>query len=266
MKFSSTILHSLLGFSAVNGLVIPETVTSLSLRDTPSEDFHASPLPSNPLERRKGGGGSSGGGGGRSSGSSSGSSSSGSSSGGRTSSGASSGGAARTPAYGGGQYYSGGATSPYRSGSRSPLGLTPFLLPIAVLSIFPGLWLYGAYAYPYSHPYSFHNQSAPNNGTNTTLPVQCLCQQYSDCGCDDNTNSTYMDDVLGNGSAADMDPTLVQVAPVNGSQTILINGTLPNDTSAAVASAAAGTSIPQGLLEHSGWWVMGAIVGYTVWF
>ncbi|TKA76020.1 hypothetical protein B0A49_11836, partial [Cryomyces minteri] len=102
MKFSSTILYSLLGLSAVNGLVVPEAVTSLSLRDALPEDFHASHLSSNPLEKRKGGGGSSGGGG-RSSGSSSGSSSGASSAGGRTSSGASSGGAARTPAYGGGR-------------------------------------------------------------------------------------------------------------------------------------------------------------------
>ena len=58
-----------------------------------------------------------------------------------------------TPNYGGGRYYGGGATTPYQSGSRSPLGIAavPLAFGVGALAFYPGIWLYGAYAYPYSH-------------------------------------------------------------------------------------------------------------------
>jgi hypothetical protein len=56
-----------------------------------------------------------------------------------------------TPNYGGGRYYGGGATSPYRSGARSPLGIVGIPLAVGALAFYPGIWLYGAYAYPYGH-------------------------------------------------------------------------------------------------------------------
>jgi len=58
-----------------------------------------------------------------------------------------------TPNYGGGRYYGGGATTPYTAGSRSPLGLVaiPLAFGAGALAFYPGLWLYGAYAYPYNH-------------------------------------------------------------------------------------------------------------------
>ncbi|KAK4697545.1 hypothetical protein P7C71_g540, partial [Lecanoromycetidae sp. Uapishka_2] len=164
------------------------------------------------LEKRRGGGGSSGGGGGRG-GSSSGSSSSGSSSSssgssssagksgsttgasGNTGTASSSSSASR--GYGGGAYYGGGSASAYRSGTRSPGGIAPYLLAGAALGFFPGLWLYGAYTYPYSHPYTFRNDTSNQN---ETLPIKCLCAEYSACGCDDNNNSTFLNALIGNGS------------------------------------------------------------------
>lgn len=176
------------------------------------------------------------------------------------------------PSYGGGRYYGGGSTSAYSAGSRSPRGVAPYFLGGAALGIFPGLWLYGAYAYPYSHPYNYRNQTAANstnpNGTTESLPVQCLCEQYSACGCDDNDNSTFIDSVIGNGSAADMNSSLVQIAPVNGTKTLIINGTLPNDTTnAGVQSdpSSAASGFKQAVLEHSGYWLMVATVASTVW-
>ena len=79
-----------------------------------------------------------------------------SSSSGRGSSSSNTGGATRTgsgvtPNYGGGRYYGGGATSPYRSGARSPLGIVGVPLAFGALAFYPGIWLYGAYAYPYGH-------------------------------------------------------------------------------------------------------------------
>ncbi|ESZ91331.1 hypothetical protein SBOR_8272 [Sclerotinia borealis F-4128] len=201
--------------------------------------------------------------------------------GGVTSSSSSTGGATRAgsgpaPAYGGGRYYGGGATTPYSSGRSSPLGIAPLFLGVGLLSIYPGLWLYGAYSYPYHNPYSFRNHSA-TNGTNTTAavetrqesdttgveqtrPVTCLCAAYSECGCDDNGNSTFIAELIGDGNYAALNKSLVNVADVNGTTTILINGTLPNGTTASGGTdSAARKTIAEGL----GWWVMIAVVFAT---
>jgi len=227
----------------------------------------------------KGGGGSSSSGSSSSGSSSSGSSSSGgkggsssSSSGGRGSSSSSAGGATKqgsgvTPRFGGGRYYGGGATTPYASGVRSPLGLTPVLLGATALALLPGLWLYGAYSYPYTHPYSFRNYTAPTNTSdsnqNETKPVNCLCAQYQECSCDDNGNSTFLDELIGNGSYAALNQSLVTVADVNGTSTILINGTLPNGTTTAGGTDDANAAV-RTMVEASGYWVMIALVGCTV--
>jgi hypothetical protein len=167
--------------------------------------------------------------------------------------------------YGGGAYYGGGAGAPYTAGRRSPAGIFPFLLPVAALSIFPGLWLYDAYAYPYGSPYNFRNETDSNR--NTTIPVTCLCQEYSVCGCDQNENSTYLDTIIGNGSESDMDPTVSRISVVNGTKTLVINGTLPNGTTAPGGSVSAyGSGAIKLAVENSGYWVMVAVVGMTVWY
>ena len=224
------------------------------------------------LEKRRGGGGGSGGKGGGSSGSSSsGSSSSGGKSGSSGSSGSKGSGApssstsSLSPTYGGGRYYYGGASSAYSSGARSPRGITPYLLGGAALGFFPGIWLYGAFAYPYSHPYSFHNATAPANQQNETLPVTCLCQEYSACGCDDSGNSTYIDSLVGNGSAQSLNTSLARIATVNGTKTLVINGTLPNGTDDSSSTSAAVRGVRQTLMEGTGFWLMGAVVGLIVW-
>lgn len=250
----------------------------------------------NELWKRKGGGGGGGKGGGGSSGGSGkgGSSSSGSgSSSGKGSSTSNSGGSTKTgsgvtPNYGGGRYYGGGATTPYTSGVRSPLGIAPVFLGVGLLSIYPGLWLYGAYSYPYVHPYTFHNRTARANSTNTTTtrrdlgfdvitirqtsdegvnetkPVTCLCAAYAECGCDDNGNTTFLDSIIGDGTYANLNQSLVTVADVNGTSTILLNGTLPNGTTSSGGTEDAnGAAIRMGV-EMSGYWVMIALVMATV--
>ncbi|KAF7888707.1 uncharacterized protein EAF02_003248 [Botrytis sinoallii] len=232
------------------------------------------------LFKRKGGGGGGGkGGGGSSSGGSSSSGSSGSSGSSSSSSGSSSGkgGVTSSSSSSGGATKAGSGPAP-AYGARSPLGIAPVFLGLGALSIFPGLWLYGAYSYPYHNPYSFRNHSATRNGTNTTSasietrqdsdttgvnetkPVTCLCAAYSECGCDDSGNSTFLDQIIGDGSYAALNKSLVNVAEVNGTSTILINGTLPNGTTASGGSdSAAGRTIVEGL----GWWVMVATVFAT---
>ena len=144
-------------------------------------------------------------------------------------------------------------------------------MPLALtgLAIFPGLWLWGGYSYPYTHPFTFHNYTAVNstnpNGVNQTLPVDCLCQMYAECGCDDNTDPSFIDDLVGNGSYTALNKSVITVADVNGTSTILLNGTLPNGTTATggTESANAGTRL---VAELSGWWIVGAVVVYTLWF
>ncbi|TAQ90158.1 hypothetical protein B7494_g1543 [Chlorociboria aeruginascens] len=239
----------------------------------------------------KGGSSSSSAGKGGSSSSSAGKGGSSSSSAGKGSPSANTGGSTKTgsgvtPAFGGGRYYGGGATAPYAAGVHSPLGIVPVYLGVAALSVLPGLWLYGAYSYPYNHPYTFYNASATRNSTNTavaeraepalilrdgtganqTKPVTCLCAAYAECGCDDNGNTTFLDSLIGDGNYAALNKSLVTVADVNGTSTILLNGTLPNGTtsSGGTENANVGEGMRQ-LMEQSGYWVMIALVGCTVW-
>lgn len=106
--------------------------------------------------------------------------------------------------------------------------------------------------------------------------MTCLCEQYSACGCDDANNSTFLDGIIGDGNLANLNKSLVNVGNVNGTKTIVLNGTLPNDTvadastttgsaSAATATAASAAN-KRLLLETSGFWLLGAIAGATVWF
>ncbi|RAK75367.1 uncharacterized protein BO72DRAFT_172603 [Aspergillus fijiensis CBS 313.89] len=229
------------------------------------------------LAKRRGGGGgggraggssSGGGSGGRtgSSGGSSSGSSGGSGSGSRTGSSTNVGGSTRSgsgrqPAYGGGKYYAGGATAPYTSGSRSRTGITPYLLPATGLAFF-GFWAYNVYAYPYPHHYYYVNQSSHRN---ESMPVVCLCQQYLECGCDDNSNSTYYESLF-NGSQP-TNTSITRVANVNGTDSIYINGTLPNGTtvadSSASSAAAAGPTSQVSLAI--GYWTIVALVVGQVW-
>lgn len=204
--------------------------------------IHALTIPSyaetSRLFKRKGGGGGGGRGGGSSSGgrtSSSSSSSSSSSRGGSSSSnGGRTGGVGPQPrTYGSGAYYGGGAATPYRAGGRSPGGIVPFVF----LGAGIGFLGAGAYHYPYGYQYypydtnwTYHNNSANEN---QTRPVSCYCNRYEDCACDDNNNQEYKDTIANNA-------TIARVADVNGTDTLLINGTLPNDTAVAQENVAAG--------------------------
>ncbi|KAM0117093.1 hypothetical protein ACP6JC_006326 [Aspergillus fumigatus] len=237
MKIAYTaVLVFLLSSTSVTSYRIPQS--DLVARDVVAVDSFRAP----DLEKRRGGGGGRGGGSGGSGGGRSGSGGSGSSSGNRI----------------GGAYYAGGATSTYRAGTRSPLGVTPFLLPVAALAIFPGIWLYGAYAYPYSHRYNYTNETSRQN---ESLPVVCLCQEYSDCGCDDNNNSTYYQSLF-NGTQP-VNSSIAKVVNANGTETIYINGTVPNATDSTSSSTSSAPATA--LLEASGYWVMVALVASMVW-
>ncbi|KAK0653883.1 hypothetical protein DIS24_g5590 [Lasiodiplodia hormozganensis] len=280
MKFLEAIVAFYVGASAVSALSIPRDVTALAVRAADDiSTIHASLFDSKALEKRKGGGGRGGGSSSSSSSSSSGSGgrsssgSSSSSSSGRTSSSSNAGGRTSSgsgvrPAYGGGAYYGGGSSVPYTAGRASPRGINPFLFPVAALAFLPAAWLaasaYGAYGYHYTHPYIFRNTSdSNNNGTNTTLPVECYCQQYTVCGCDDNNDTAYYDSLVGNGSYDALNKSLVTVARVNGSDTLVINGVLPNGTT---ASGGSDSAAPPALAKFGGWWAFITLAVYAVCF
>ncbi|KAJ5180782.1 hypothetical protein N7492_003992 [Penicillium capsulatum] len=155
------------------------------------------------------------------------------------------------------RYYAGGAAAPYSAGRRSPLGITPFLLPAAAVAfLLPAAWAYGAYAYPYHHNYHYYNET---NHQNSSMPVVCVCQEYQECGCDDNNNSTYYESLF-NGTEPH-NTSDVRVVNVNGTEKIYINGTLANGTTAENTSTSAASSV----LHISGFWFPVAVVSMMVW-
>ncbi len=134
-------------------------------------------------------------------------------------------------------------------------------------------------------PYTFHNRTA-HNTTNTTTetrdlhfdieirqdtgeeetkPVTCLCAMYEECGCDDNSNTTFLDSIIGDGTYSSLNLSLVNVADINGTSTIVLNGTLPNGTTAAGGTEDAFDSAAmRTIIQASGFWPMIALVGFTV--
>jgi len=273
MKVTQLFAYIALATSATNAASIPETRAISLIEDHLGAQPRSADVvtPDHSLERRKGGGGRGGGSSGGSSSSGGGRSGSSGSSGssGRTSSSSSAGGSTRSGSgaprtYGGG-YYGGGAGVPYSAGSRTPKGLiaAPLLLGAGLLLIMPGLWLYSVYPYHFSNPYRFRNESDVNqtnpNGTNQTLPVTCLCQEYSPCGCDENSDQKYLNDLVGNGSYSALNKSLVTVSDVDGTRTLVINGTLPNGTTAPGGTDDS-AAIHLKVGKYAGYWVMASIV------
>ncbi|KAG6002344.1 hypothetical protein E4U21_003162 [Claviceps maximensis] len=207
------------------------------------------------LFKRKGGGGGGGrgggGGGGGSSGGRSGSSSGGSGSSGSSGSfgsggsrpntgsssnfgGTSMGGSGPPRAYGGGSYYGGGAAAPFRSGAspaRSGLGTAAGAGVLAfgagALLFWPGTWHHGANLYPHRDDFSFYNSTTHQT---ERLPVVCGCAQYEECGCEENESA--LKELVGNGTYEALNKSIINVGDYQGRKTLLVNGTLPNGTTA----------------------------------
>lgn len=139
-----------------------------------------------------------------------------------------------------------------------------FLAPALFVGAAGAVWLHNVYSYPYPNSYSFRNTSAGANSTGiTTLPVNCLCQENSQCGCDKPANNDTLDAIVGNGTITNK--SLAQVADVNGTNTLLINGTLA-DGSSGTASGGMPSARLLGGVQWGGWAIITAGVAYTVWF
>ena len=154
---------------------------------------------------------------------------------------------------------------PYTAGKKSPSGLpATFVGLAAVRAAFPGPWLFGAYYYHYR--ITFANRTLTNkthsSGVNQTRTLGCLCQKYQVCGCDQNDDSRYVDDLIGTGAYGALNHSLITVTKFKGAPTILVNGSLPNGTTAAGWA----TGNRQALLEHASWGVVAGVLMYTVCF
>jgi hypothetical protein len=88
---------------------------------------------------------------------------------------------------------------------------------------------------------------------------------YAVCGCDDNNSTTFLDTVIGDGDYTKLNASLVQIADIEGKSTIVLNGTLPNGTTAPGGTEDAGNSsgATSYLLQNGGYWVMIVLVGCT---
>lgn len=102
--------------------------------------------------------------------------------------------------------------------------------------------------------------------------MTCLCQQYSVCGCDDNGNSSYVQQVIGNGTDGPVNSSQVVILPAlaNGTQRAYVNGTLPNGTTAAGGTDPSSDDdiVTSGavrmLVNYGGYWIMLMTVVGTV--
>jgi hypothetical protein len=273
VRVSSLLAYLALAGRTIGATLISDTHNALTIFDEyapRAANFH--PPPNDGIERRKGGGGRGGGFSAGSRGTSS--SSSGSSVGGSTRTGS----GPERP-YVMGRYYGGGAAVPYPAGSRTPRGLKAGapITPLAARAIMPGLWLYSVYPYYYHDPYRIFNRSATNihsnhrdfvnirvrqetQGANETLPVICLCQNFQVCACNENSNQQYINELVGDGSYGGLNKSLVIVSSVDGIKTLVLNGSLPNGTTApgGVDDVAAGLNIQ----KYFGYWFMGLVVLY----
>jgi hypothetical protein len=151
-----------------------------------------------------------------------------------------------------------------------------------MLAIMPGLWLYATYPYHYNNQYRFYNETATDDddnnnnnnnnndkrtlwsrqsqGRNETLPVMCVCVENFPCGCEENDDPEYLDDLVGNGSYPALNKTLVTVSDVNGTKTLVLNGTLDEDTVAPTENFA--TTLRVG--NYAGYYAVAMMVLYGV--
>lgn len=99
------------------------------------------------------------------------------------------------------------------------------------------------------------------------MPVLCLCQEDYPCGCDENDDRKYLDELVGNGSYDALNKSLVNVADVNGTTTLVLNGTLPKGTTAPGGTDDEdGAGIALALGKYTGYYAMALSVMYFCMF
>lgn len=76
--------------------------------------------------------------------------------------------------------------------------------------------------------------------------------------------------MIGDGSYEGLNKTLITVAPYEGRESIILNGTLPNGTEEAALAAqdeeGAGMSLKETAMRSAGYWALAGAVGAAVFF
>lgn len=96
-----------------------------------------------------------------------------------------------------------------------------------------------------------------------TSNVTCLCQEYSVCGCDPTDNSTFLANMLTNGSDSGPPVNSTNVRTIdwgNGTIASYINGTLDNGTTASGGTDPSNESqvspATKVAIDYAGYWIM----------
>ena len=95
------------------------------------------------------------------------------------------------------------------------------------MAFYPGFWPYGGYYYPYAYSHHYHNKTSKKDEVKDII---CVCAKYSVCACDDIDEEEFYDELIDDGDWDKLNKSMVDVAKVNGTTKIVINGTLPNGT------------------------------------
>lgn len=122
-----------------------------------------------------------------------------------------------------------------------------------------------------NNTYEYYNITTDEDEERTIL---CGCAEEAVCGCD--PNDEVMKELIGNGSYAALNKTIINVARENGTDYFLVNGTLPDGTTLRDPDAAdeqndddddddegAANSL-RGLAEALGFWPAAAAVGCAI--
>lgn len=81
---------------------------------------------------------------------------------------------------------------------------------------------------PYNYHHRYHNDTSDEDEEREII---CGCAEDSVCMCDEiDDDDDFWDDLIGDGDYDKLNKTLVDVSKVNGTTTILVNGTLPKGT------------------------------------
>ncbi|KAL4920146.1 hypothetical protein BDW62DRAFT_177722 [Aspergillus aurantiobrunneus] len=135
--------------------------------------------------------------------------------------------------------YLGGSAFPFKSGDKAPSGLSPRKLDnLAFATVDESAVSTGSCAVPNtSYAYQYQSQYRLSSGN---VPVYCLCDPYSVCGCDDNhSNSSFVPAMLAY-IGLDTEARNVSKActiSLDGATTILVDGSLSNGSTKADPNA-----------------------------
>lgn len=81
----------------------------------------------------------------------------------------------------------------------------------------------------------------------------------------DNTDPEYQRELLQDGSYDKLNKSLISVSNINGTDTIVLNGTLPNGTlETAESGAVEESSAMHTVMQGAGYWALTALVGTAV--